>query len=247
MNRAEFMGQLERLLEDIPAYERQDALDYYNDYFDEAGPENEEEVIRKLGSPKKVAAIIKTNLVNGQEHGEFTEYGYRETAEEEAIRAPAAREPDSGQEQRRQGHSRTYQRSADAGSSRRGRRGAAEWTLIIIGLVFASPFILGVGGGILGVLLGILGGLIGIVFSVLGAGLGLFFGGLVGIVKGMVTCFGAPAMGIMTMGLGFLSTAFGILCLVLFAWALKFIPRFVHWARDLISRIFHRRQGGMQG
>ena len=95
-------------------------------------------------------------------------------------------------------------------------------------------------------LLGILGGLLGIVFSVLGAGLGLFFGGLVGIVKGMVTCFGTPAVGIMTMGLGFLSTAFGILCLVLFAWALKFVPRFVHWARNLISRIFHRRRGGMQ-
>lgn len=37
MNRVEFMGQLERLLYNLPDEERQDALAYYNDYFDEAG------------------------------------------------------------------------------------------------------------------------------------------------------------------------------------------------------------------
>ena len=69
MNRVEFMGQLERLLWDIPESDRLDALRYYNDYFDEAGPENEAQVIQKLGSPGKVAATIKADLnLAGNQH-----------------------------------------------------------------------------------------------------------------------------------------------------------------------------------
>ncbi len=45
MNRVEFMKQLERLLGDIPENDRLDAIAYYNDYFDEAGTENEAQVM----------------------------------------------------------------------------------------------------------------------------------------------------------------------------------------------------------
>ena len=48
MNRKQFMEQLERLLSDISEAERQEALEYYEGYFDDAGPENEGEVIREL-------------------------------------------------------------------------------------------------------------------------------------------------------------------------------------------------------
>ena len=44
MNRKQFMEQLERLLSDISEAERQEALEYYEGYFDDAGPENEGEV-----------------------------------------------------------------------------------------------------------------------------------------------------------------------------------------------------------
>ena len=44
MNREEFLSQLERLLYDIPAQEREEALEYYNGYFDDAGKEKEAEV-----------------------------------------------------------------------------------------------------------------------------------------------------------------------------------------------------------
>ena len=66
MERKQFMKQLERLLLDIPEAERQEALDYYESYFDDAGPEREAEIIQKLGSPGKVAAIIKADLQNIQ-------------------------------------------------------------------------------------------------------------------------------------------------------------------------------------
>ena len=53
MNRAQFMKQLEKLLSDISEEERKEALDYYESYFDDAGPEREAEVLRELGSPGK--------------------------------------------------------------------------------------------------------------------------------------------------------------------------------------------------
>lgn len=62
MNRKEFMDRLEYLLQDISQRDRIDALAYYNDYFDDAGEENEQEVIDSLGSPEKVAETIKEGL-----------------------------------------------------------------------------------------------------------------------------------------------------------------------------------------
>lgn len=59
MNRVEFMETLSRLLQDIPEEDRIDALKYYNDYFDDAGSENEQNVIEELESPEKVAMKIK--------------------------------------------------------------------------------------------------------------------------------------------------------------------------------------------
>lgn len=62
MKREDFMRELEYLLRDIPESDRVDAVAYYNDYFDEAGVENEERVIQELGSPEKVAKTIKEDL-----------------------------------------------------------------------------------------------------------------------------------------------------------------------------------------
>ncbi len=62
MSRKEFMERLEELLKDIPDNEREEALQYYNDYFDDAGIENEAEVIRDLGSPEQVAQKLKAGL-----------------------------------------------------------------------------------------------------------------------------------------------------------------------------------------
>ena len=92
MNRQEFMKQLEMLLSDISQAEREEALQYYNDYLDDAGIENEEESIGSLGSPAQVAANIKEGLRDGIETGEFTEGGYHMNMEEEAPAAAEAAE-----------------------------------------------------------------------------------------------------------------------------------------------------------
>lgn len=62
MSKAEFMGQLEKLLSDIPEGERAEALNYYEEYFSDAGPENEQRVLLELGSPWLVAQTIREGL-----------------------------------------------------------------------------------------------------------------------------------------------------------------------------------------
>lgn len=62
MNRAEFMEKLRILLSDIEESEREEALAFYEHYFDDAGAENEQAVIDSLGSPEKVANTIKEGL-----------------------------------------------------------------------------------------------------------------------------------------------------------------------------------------
>lgn len=86
MNRKEFMRRLEELLADISENEREEALQYYEDYFDDAGTEREAVVIEELVSPEQVARKIKAGL--SEEDGEFSEEGYRDSRFEGRRQAP---------------------------------------------------------------------------------------------------------------------------------------------------------------
>ena len=76
MDRAEFMRRLSDLLQDVPPAEREEALQYYNDYIDDAGEGNEAEIIASLGTPEELAKSIMAGLTDGGNAGEFTESGF---------------------------------------------------------------------------------------------------------------------------------------------------------------------------
>lgn len=58
MRKYAYLARLEELLAALPAQERQDALNYYEEYFDAAGSENEEQTAAELGDPAEVARNI---------------------------------------------------------------------------------------------------------------------------------------------------------------------------------------------
>ena len=137
MDRAQFMKQLERLLSDISEAEKQEALAYYNSYFDEAGPENEASVIRELGSPGKVAAIIKADLdESNEEYAQYTENGYEDLRENKASYMPEIRQRDGEHAGKTDRIHRGY-RPKEKGSNSR-------FILILIALVFLAIFVSGV-------------------------------------------------------------------------------------------------------
>lgn len=219
MNRVEFMGQLERLLWDIPENDRQDAIAYYNDYFDAAGVENEAQIIQKLGSPGKVAATIKADLHGtGNEQTEYTESGCSDGQNDGTGNTPANR----------------------ARSEHKQKR-SMPWPLIIILIVFASPVLLGVGGGLLGGLLGLFGALFGIVISSVACAFAFLVAGFVCFVVGLFRVAISPVEGLITIGMGSLLLALGLVMTVLFIWvAFKWIPALFRGCVNLCQRLFHR-------
>ena len=56
MNKQQFLARLEKRLCRIPKEERENIMIYYREYFEEAGPEREQEIIQELGSPDQIAA-----------------------------------------------------------------------------------------------------------------------------------------------------------------------------------------------
>nr|WP_315020290.1 DUF1700 domain-containing protein [uncultured Aminipila sp.] len=62
MNRQEFIKKLESELSKLPKNEIKDAIDYYNEYLDDAGLENEEIALKELGNPSRIATQIKADF-----------------------------------------------------------------------------------------------------------------------------------------------------------------------------------------
>ena len=50
MNKREFLEKLKKELFRLPAEEAEAAMEYYREYFDEAGPENEEKAKTRCGA-----------------------------------------------------------------------------------------------------------------------------------------------------------------------------------------------------
>lgn len=59
MTREEFLSQLEIGLSGVAPEEKDNAMQYYREYLDDAGFENEMTVLQELGDPSKLAADIK--------------------------------------------------------------------------------------------------------------------------------------------------------------------------------------------
>lgn len=84
MSKEQFLNELEYLLQDL-GEEAGDAVGYYRDYFEEAGPEREAEVLEELGSPERIAAIVRADIRGELDSGGgFTDRGY----EDERFRDP---------------------------------------------------------------------------------------------------------------------------------------------------------------
>ncbi|MGQ9413336.1 DUF1700 domain-containing protein [Streptococcus pluranimalium] len=70
MTRTEYLKQLDKYLHRLPEEDYQEAMDYFTEYFDEAGPENEGHVMEELGTPKEAAQDILNALWNKKENQE---------------------------------------------------------------------------------------------------------------------------------------------------------------------------------
>ncbi len=65
MDRKEYLNQLSKHLSRLPKKDYDDAMNHFEEYFDEA--DSEEDLIKELGNPRDVAAEILSKLLSGED------------------------------------------------------------------------------------------------------------------------------------------------------------------------------------
>lgn len=248
MSREEFMKQLEILLTDVSEEEKQEALSYYRSYFEDAGMENEERILKELESPEKVAATIKSDLgiENIGDRGEYTESGFHdnrfESRQEVGVCDGKYQQSDSQNDRKYQQtdseNDRKYQQTDSR--SAYGENQTLKIILIIVVAIATAP----VWGSIIGLILGILGTIFGVVVAIVCADLALYVAGgvLFGIGIGQLAV-GSLATGLALVGAGLLVIAIAVLMTILCVWVLgKAVPWICNVIRRLWRSIFHRKE-----
>lgn len=220
MNRQEFMRQLEYLLRGIPENERADALAYYNDYFDEAGVENEYQVIQELGSPENVAQIILDDV-------------QRETRQDYSN-------PEMEQE-----HTNHQKQNTQTSAGEKKRMPTSTKVLLIIVIILTFPLWIGIVAGLFGGAIGLIGALFGVIVGLIGAAFGLVMGGLACVIGGIACVIASPVEGLVCIGVGAILAAVGILLALPCIWGVGvWIPKGIKALISWVKGLFHRNEGG---
>ncbi len=241
MNRADFMKSLTELLSDVPPSEREEAIQYYNDYFDDAGPENEQSVIAALGSPKQLAQTIKAGLADGGDTGEYTEkgfYGYGQRKSDEVMDISKAQGENKSEQ--------SYRQAADKTSHRQDKKriSGGMLALIIILCIFASPFLIAIAASVIGVIIAAFGCIFALVVSVGAAAIFLCIGGVCLFAYGIAMLFVMPFGGLALMGTGMILAALGIFCLWLTVCCGMLVPVIIRAIVGFFNHILHK--GGVK-
>ena len=64
MTKTEYIAKLTKYLRKLPQQDYEEAIEYFMEYFEEAGPENEARVIAELGTPKEAAHEVISRLLD---------------------------------------------------------------------------------------------------------------------------------------------------------------------------------------
>lgn len=207
MNRNEFILKLNNLLADLSTNEREEAISYYEDYFDDAGPEAEQEVIRSLGSPERVAENIKSGL-RGNEEGEFSERGYQtkgDNYKDEVMNRGMSAE--------------------ERGFAKKNNISAGMLIIIILLCIILFPVVVPLATGLLGAVFGLLTAAVAIIFGIFVSGIVVGIVGLITFVVGIVKLVFNPALGVFLIGFGLLLSGLGALLTILGIWIVtKLLP-----------------------
>lgn len=238
MDKREFLDRLQAQLTGLTSEERAEAMEYYEEYFADAGEENEADVLLSLGLPEQVAEQIRAGLHKAEE-GVFTENGYREKVEsdnppevygkkEEGKSAGGGTREEEPYHGGYKGH--TGGQSAYRYQNRRTEKKKSDMSvgmivlLVVLGIC-ASPIILALGAAALGIVVGILGAVFGVVVAAIAVIVALFAVGIALFIAGFPILIYNPFAGMACIALGcFMIALFLLLVIALVAVCGKFFP-----------------------
>ncbi len=226
MTKADFLGTLQGALGGASPEERAAALQYYNEYFDEAGPEREEAVAEELGSPLDIAAeIMGTSPPAGGGKLAKAEAGRASGGEPFGVPPPPKAPPPPFQSPAAggfggQGAQDVPYTAVDTtpmvqppppGRDREMYSQNNLMVLKIIILVFACIFIVPLLGGLIAGLAGVAVAIM-VCFAVpLIVGVALVFGGILSLVVGIIIMAPSAASGLVALGTGVTLVMLGLM------------------------------------
>lgn len=208
MDKKQFLKELKEKLMCLPYDEREKALAYYEEYFDDAGEENEADVLNELGSVENIAREIienststidsisrnkyynnsnkyKNNYNGSQNYNNSREREYKSKNYNSENRYNSTKNNYSSyynNDNDRNNYKYNYSTTPNCNEKNK----SIGWIVaIIIICVLASPLLI----GIIGLIIGIIGLIIGLIFSAFGLALSTIIG-----------LFAVPVVGVAVIG-----------------------------------------------
>ena len=239
MNRKEYMDRLEQLLLVLPVEEREEALQYYEDYFEDAGISIDGMVGLELGTPEEVAAKIRAGYAG--EYGEYSETGYDDVRFENA-REIAATYVDTNSDW----SDSVYEAERESGAEDRKKaktKNTNIWKIIAIALIIliAGPVIIPMGIAVVAIIFSIIIAILAVVAAIGFSGLGIGFAGLVVAGAGIAKMILFPSVALLAVGIGLILLAVGIVVSwIMISLAIKVIPAVIRGIVKLLKAPFRK-------
>jgi len=251
MNRTEFMKKLELLLLDITKEERDEALRFYENYFEDAGLWNEHNIIEELVSPENVATMIKADLgIANLDFGSYTERGYRD---ERFVHMDSPARYETENESGSQENSTPYEENPSyqqVGISLMER--FLRWMkqlspvqlilMILLFLIFIIPTVVPIFGSLIATVFSLVIAAVSVGFALLVASGAIAISGATVVGTGVLLVFSTPAAGVATIGAGLILLALGLIATYGTFKICKYIyPRMFRFFIDFCKLPFKKR------
>ncbi|MCR5059344.1 MAG: DUF1700 domain-containing protein [Clostridiales bacterium] len=241
MTKETYLQELRKGLKILPQYDRDEAVEFYEEYFDEAGIENEAKVIEELGEPKILAKKILVDVVD-RKYEETMAAANADNSSSNAmaaVPAPAASGFDNSAAYGAQAQTLppVQPQPQVQEEKKKDQPSALKTLLIVLAAIFALPL-----SPVIFALLIVVSVLVFVAFvvfiSFLIAGISMLVAAIGTIVFGIIALFMNPLAGMVIFGSGLTVFGLGIFFTI---GALALIRVTAHGLAKGLGRIVHKR------
>lgn len=222
-SREMFLNELEQLLGDISKTEREEALQYYREYFEDANI-SDEEVIEQLGSASMVANSIREELADKEVTAQQSE----------------TKEQWSGFEK--------FEESGERNQEEKVKTEMDPWVIaaLVVLAILLSPVIIGVVATIFALVVSIIASVFAIFVTVVACTVAFAVGAVAALVLAFTEALASPLLAVFLIGCCLLLTGLCFLSILATTKMITFvIPKFVTVLMELSKMPFRKKIRGV--
>jgi uncharacterized membrane protein len=238
-----YLAELRRLLAKLPEEERQAALTYYEEYFDDAGAEETERVLSELGPAQALAEQILAGFNRNYLDAVPTNSSASLPARPEEVAEARRAEEEARKKAEEERLAAAHAAAGEQAKVRVGPKGpppsrsGASILLIVVLVILALPLLLPLFFTVFGLIIGLMALILGLGLGFFGVVLALLVGGVVLLAAGfslmfvhILHAFIACGAGLMLLGAGAVMLVISLYLLVKVIPALlRFLGRLLMW------------------